>query len=138
MHGKIWSEEMQVAAHCLAVLCILIAQFYVLAGQINGHGLKDLQDVFDVVKWQIVGQVAATLAAPRGFRFIATALASFTAVVLGIVLCVAWATVVYPVLTLIAWNNGHPSLFVGLVGLTIYVGLSGLAVLLVKGFDEAC
>lgn len=127
---------MQVAAHSFAVFCVLVAQAYILFYQIDAGTLKNMRGMFDIVKWQIAGQVFATLVAPHGFRCIATALSSFVAAVLGFVLACAWLTVVFPIMTLIAWNNGHPQLFVGFVGLTAYVAASLFAVLAVKEIDE--
>lgn len=127
---------MQVAARFLAVLCILVAQFDVLAEQLKNDGLQDLESFFEIVKWQTVGQFAATLVAPPGFRFIATALASFTAFAIGIALLIAWTTVVFPILAIIAWSNGEPSFIIGLMGLTIYVALSALTVRVVMEIDE--
>lgn len=116
-------------AQAIAVICIVAAQVYVLLDQLEAGVLSDAWSIIEILKWQVVGQGAAAAIAPNGFRFVALALASYLAIALALVLIPAWTTLVYPVMTVIAWSNGHPSLAITFVGLTLYVVASYYAVL---------
>ena len=116
-------------AQALAVICIVAGQVYALLDQLETGVLSDAWSIFEIIKLQIVGQGAAAAIAPSGFRFVALALASYLPIALALVLIPAWATVVYPVMTVIAWGNGHPSLAITFAGLTLYVVASYYAVL---------
>ncbi|WP_108485302.1 hypothetical protein [Oceaniglobus ichthyenteri] len=126
---------MQIPAQIIGAICVIAAQVYVLLNQLEADVLDDAWSIIDILKWQALGQVAAASIAPDGLRFVALALSSYLAAVLAIVLIPAWVTGVYPVMTFIALFNGHPSLAISFVGLTLYVAASYYAVRLLYAHE---
>jgi hypothetical protein len=112
--GFLMPVAVYVSRLSLVVLC-LAAQVYVLFKFRVEIGIPQALALHCAL------QLAAVVAAPRGFRFYAGGVAAWLSLILAMVVALAWITLVVPFAAIMGATQGDTSMLFGLLGLTAYL-----------------